>query len=455
MTKNGFFNLAALAVFLLPFSAVSGPTFFGEFKSEASFYIFFPLVLLLLPSILKDIPRLPSLFKWMVLAMTLVFIIGFLVNLNSILTAEMLDRSGLNKFLSSLGVFYFCVTVMILTFILARQNDVFYHRYFLRAMLASLIVVLVVSAIELIGWRLDGALAIYDKISELLRPLRYPDYAHDRLQSICLEPPFLAFFMGFCLIWLTAIGRESVWQRHQAWLRILLLLSLAVFVLADSRTGYVFVAGIFLVHFFFPSIIRRPAFLKLVTGNFSVFLFAVAIVGFGLLLASHHETLVNQILGGESISNLSRYASNLAAFNIFTEHPIWGAGFGQYAFHAQNTMPGWGWYSYEINDWFYDPDSTWPPVFSLPARLGAETGLLGLCVWYGSLLRITQNLLKRMGAVQLQTGNYPAHGHALLLGMVYVLLSGVAYDSFRNFGVWLILGLVAAYLSQKTDTSRA
>jgi hypothetical protein len=43
-------------------------------------------------------------------------------------------------------------------------------------------------------------------------------------------------------------------------------------------------------------------------------------------------------------------------------------------------------------------------------------------------------------------GAYPIVGHTLLLAYVFVLFSGIAFDSFRQFTVWMSIAAMAAYI---------
>jgi hypothetical protein len=113
-------------------------------------------------------------------------------------------------------------------------------------------------------------------------------------------------------------------------------------------------------------------------------------------------------------------------------------------------MPQWGWQSWEIRDWFTNPARTWPPVFSLPGRLASELGLIGVLAWYIPLLELFRRLLFTIRAEYHRLDRRtPALGAALFLGMVYVLLQGVAQESFRFFELWITLGIVSAYTQIK------
>ncbi|MBS0352327.1 MAG: hypothetical protein JSR83_00255, partial [Proteobacteria bacterium] len=306
-----------------------------------------------------------------------------------------------------------------------------------------------VSSIELGAWFNDGLLSVYDLISQVFRAGRWPSFSPWRLQSVTFEPSVFGLFLGYMFV-ITRLAQAQHADKDGKWFRYLFWLVVVFMVVANARTATVLLIGLvggLVVNRFLLGL--NESLQKVVI--FVVFPLSVIAVGSVLVLV--HDNVVDSILAGDSVSNLSRYASNVAAFTIFVDNPVVGIGLGQYAFIAYDMLPSWAWNSYEINNWFVDPDFTWPPVYSLPLRIGAELGGVGLLSWYGVHCYILYLLLKKIRD-QERKGGVARIGRALLSAVFYVFLSGISYDSFRNFSVWVLIGVLCAYVMSDDPEQR-
>jgi O-antigen ligase len=216
---------------------------------------------------------------------------------------------------------------------------------------------------------------------------------------------------------------------------------LVVLLFGGARTGLLSVLAILAFHLLFAMVLKRklPPSLTIIASG-------------GLFLAVHlavvayESSVISFILAGDSVSNLSRFAAIIASFNIFLTSPIFGAGLGQYAFRALHLMPSWGWLSPEVVVQFYNPFPSWPPNHSLPMRSASELGSIGVVAYFGILSGLGVAVANKAKREQRRLGAYPIVGHTLLLAYVFVLFSGIAFDSFRQFTVWMSIAAMAAYI---------
>lgn len=164
---------------------------------------------------------------------------------------------------------------------------------------------------------------------------------------------------------------------------------------------------------------------------------------------------VDRVIRGESVSNLTRLASQVSGLNMFLGHPLVGVGLGQYAFHDVQYMPSWGYMSYELKPWLVYPTAPWPAVFSTYARLGAETGVVGLVGWIGLWIGMAILTVRRSQRFAQSEGAMPIITYPLIMNYLGVLVSGIANDSFRNPMFWIALGVGAGYLTSLAPVKSA
>lgn len=430
----------------IPFSGVAGFSFLGEYAMEGAFYVFLLVLMLAVPHVKNmKVPR-PFMLLFALLSVAVFF--SFIFNVDSILGASLKGRTGVNKYISSIPVMYFGFLVAILTFNVVKNGESLYRSVVKPSTLIFGFCV-AVSLVEFGAWFSDSLLSVYDLISQVFRAGRWPSFSPGRLQSVTFEPSVFGLFLGYMFV-IAQLGRAVHAGKKERYFKYLFWIVVALMVVANARTATVLLVGLA------GGLAVCRVLLRLNDTLQRIVIFAVfplLVIGFGSSLVYIHDIVVESILAGDSVSNLSRYASNVAAFSIFVDNPIFGVGLGQYAFVAYDMLPEWAWNSYEINNWFVDPDFTWPPVYSLPLRIGAELGVFGLVSWYGVHCYILNVLLRRIRQ-QERVGAEARIGKALLSAVFYVFLSGISYDSFRNFSVWVLLGVIGAYVVARDPESQ-
>jgi hypothetical protein len=266
-----------------------------------------------------------------------------------------------------------------------------------------------------------------------------------RARSVSFEPPFLANFAGFAWPWAYA-GIFTAPQKHKPFYKVMWLLCTLLIIAANSRTGYVLLAGNLLTLLLLRTIYlsQRPRG-HLVRRAVS-FLLIMLTVGGVMAFFMNLDAIITHVVTGDSVSNITRFASIVGAFKMFVDTPIWGYGFGQYGFHAVNYLPSWGFYSYELIDWLTKSLSIWPPVFSIYARFAAELGILGVGAWVGMWVTLAQTVWRVTYAYQLKTGQVLAMSYPLIMGCSCALLFGIQMDSLRTPMMWITMGLACSYI---------
>lgn len=449
-------KLFILGVTLIPFSGFFGVPVLGEMKRELSVYVF---ILALgyftiwhLPSLIKNgrFFRANLLLYYAFLFFS-VIAISFVANFSTIMDSVYRERAGINKFFTSSIVAVFGFAIAYLSFFVIEGR---WQKMLLKPIAASVVICAVYSVIEVGSWFIPGLGGLYKLLFSVTHSADIPMLlGMNRLMSVSFEPPAFANYAGFAWPWIYAGVASSTGARKKIYMVLWAVLSIMM-IFASSRTGIIVLAGsiasLILLRYIYLPLTRSRSDKKLLVATVCVGAFIVSIVVF----ADKLDLFINQIVAGDSVSNLSRFASNMAAFNMFEENPFFGFGFGQYGFHAAEYMPSWGWYSWEIRSWFNDVGAIWPPVFSIYARFAAELGALGVVAWIllwgGLMVRIMQVSLN----YQKLTGTLPVLSHPLALSCISVLLTGIPYDSLRPPMMWITLGFSCYYIKEISESLR-
>ncbi|ANR69691.1 hypothetical protein AXF19_00875 [Selenomonas sp. oral taxon 126] len=265
-----------------------------------------------------------------------------------------------------------------------------------------------------------------------------------RLHSICMEPSFFGFFASIMFPW---IFGGMFLKRHRLWFLFGCLYLIVLLVLTFSRSLLV----IILVEFFFMLYLYRfeiqfqkkffTYFLSVLIIGVLVGIEVVGIAGFRELI-TWAEGDVLQIFFSlfklEDESVIARYGSQMAAINMFLEHPFTGVGLGQYAFGVNEFMPSWAYESEEIsNTAFGFVNGVWPICHGLYARLLGETGAPGLMLWISVWGGLCYKLIRSCSIVDRAEGLRIKNFFVSTLGFLFF---GVMHDSFGMIVVWILMG---------------
>jgi hypothetical protein len=452
-----------LGVVAIPFDALAGFGALGELSGEASFYFFFPALLLAISSriggLLVSVERAhtASFVRHVALGLTAVLLVTTVANLPDVLAARFHGRSGLNKLItSSIVLFYGLGLAWLSSLILPGR----WKSHLIKPISMSALSCLMFSALEFLS-RIGAPVPFYETLNSLIHSggdqlinswdgginRKVLEGWDQRLRSVSFEPPAFGNFSGFAWPWLLA-GLLAARGTARAWPALLLGAFTLLILVAQARTGQLLLASNLLVFvalryvFAPPHGHFRPVLVGTLISLGAVFL----LLGLAVLGASVGD-ITRSVIAGESISDLSRLAYQTSAFSMFAAHSIVGVGLGQFAFNALEFMPSWAYFSPEVASSLTHPSAPWPNTYSLYARISAEMGLLGLFGWLTLWLAAVALLLRDSTAYARRFGALPFTTYPLVLNCVAVLVSGITTDTFRTPMMWIAVGGTAALLA--------
>lgn len=462
--------LVAAGAFAIPFDSVPGPSALGELANELSFPVFALAIGAALAICLATCQdRLSSSLALRIGAGIIVVVfLSWVVNAFHIHGAYIRGRSGENKFFTSLFVLIYGI---MLAWLAEQLEEGEVWRLLMRPIVWSAVFCSLYALFELAG-RTGPISVIFDPIDKVLHA-RQTDVVNawngsinykvlydwdPRLRSVSFEPPAFGNYCGFAWpwVWFGAVMAPP-YRRLRAWGALALFT--IVILLAGNRTAVIMLGGEVAALAIVSFVYVRP---RLAGEAGAVLRFALPMLLVAGLVAalayfvSDHSRVVAEVVGGESVSDLSRLGFLTAAMNIFLDHPLLGVGLGQFGFYVGTYLPSWAYFSPEVAPMLYYANGPWPVTYSLYARLAAELGTLGLVGWIGlwSSLAVATVTSARRNALEVRTSRFE---YPIVLSCMAVLLSGIASDTFRTPMMWVALGLASAAIrrahAERSDVS--
>ena len=439
--KNLIIPALLLGIFFIPFNSWSGIGFLGEYYRDSCFLFFsFAFVLVLFKRRI-NIPVKNLIFQFLILFI-LWSILATLFNAHNIADYYFKQTSGLSRFINQFGSLIIASIIIPLTFYNGFKwiniNKTF--RLIRRVVLASLIIVLIYSIIEI--------LIVKFNMVNLKKPLLnlfdyFPfteaktDMRLRRISSVTFEPPALGTYLLSIAGWmLSYIFTE---KKNFKYLPIVIVLFLGF--MSGSRAAFFAI----IIQFIIASIIFLKN--KKLTRN----IYRI-IIGFStasiLTITYFSEPIYNYIKkeinsfklddSTHSLSNKSRFGIQQAMFYVFLENPISGTGYGLQAFESRKKYPTWA----KKNNWEFrlkylnQNDKRFPPGYNMYLRILSETGLVGFLFFGLMLLQIFlwcfNNLKSENSTI----------AFIILISMIGFSLNWLKMDSFRIYFFWLCLALI-------------
>jgi O-antigen ligase len=439
--KNIIIPTLLLGIFFIPFNSWSGIGFLGEYYRDSCFLFFsFAFVLVLFKRRI-NIPLKNLIFQFLILFI-LWSILATLFNAHNMADYYFKQTSGLSRFINQFGSLIIASIIIPLTFYNGFKwiniNKTF--RLIRRVVLASLIIVLIYSIIEI--------LIVKFNMVNLKKPLLnlfdyFPfteaktDMRLRRISSVTFEPPALGTYLLSIAGWMFSYILTE--KKNFKYLPIVIVLFLGF--MSGSRAAFFAI----IIQFIIASII----FLK--NKNLTRNLYRL-IIGFStvsiLTITYFSEPIYNYIKkeinsfklddSTHSLSNKSRFGIQQAMFYVFLENPILGTGYGLQAFESRKKYPTWA----KKNNWEFrlkylnQNDKRFPPGYNMYLRILSETGLVGLLFFGLMLLQVFLwcfNNLKSENSII---------AFIILISMIGFSLNWLKMDSFRIYFFWLCLALI-------------
>lgn len=444
--------LFAMATIALPFNAL--PYFKSVFREMANEGAFYPLAMAAaiyaLHVLMGRRIYLPKHHSAAVLA-TFVSWVGIsgAANFLDIIDSFTKGRSGAEKYIFQYALLLFVAASSLLVYQLGR-GDVGLLLRFRRYAAYSLIPVSIYCLVEVLAiFGSAEAISFLQSFDYFIRDQEVGIAIFRRLRSVSGEPSYFAMYIGFVFPW---VFSYLITEEKSRWPYLLLVAYLIVLLtLTFSRSAYgVLALQIFLLLLgvmFHGGRGRRRERSKIF---WAVTTIAAVVVAMGVLdviaLDTVGGTLIS-LLDTENIANIGRYGSQVAAFGMAADNPVFGVGFGQYAFKMPAYVPNWAKVSPEIVEWMSaSPDSVWAPALGLYARIAGELGFVGLALWATVWVSLLLSCYRRFKLHSTRLDRCDGIGLALLVSLIGILMAGLNSDSLRFFGYWILLGLCWIYL---------
>lgn len=443
-------SLILLVLVLLPFNSLPWfGEFFGELSGEGAFYA--ALLAVIVGSVSLISAKCTAIRSVNFVSVALIFFLLGSILFSFASATDIVDnyykgRSGLNKLAKQLTVLFFCV---IFTFISMKAFRTRYEQSFLDWVGISVVIPFLVGFVQVLGifCKVDVAqelsIQIYNFIS------LPSDIFYWRVRGVSGEASWFGLWVIFVLPWLY-VNYQAARKSKSTYCLLLIFLSYLLIFFSYSRTAILIGFIVTLVYVvivknatqvFFSA---RPFYILRTFGfsSLNVFIFLILFISYLSFQTDNIFSLdVDSTFG---LSNLARFGSQYAAFNIGIDNIVFGVGLGQFGFHAPAYYPDFSLISDEIGIWSDSTAGTaWPPAHSLYARIFSELGLLGLFLWLVFLLSIFSTSLRAIrNATSVFEIRFWAAHFSSTLGVV---LGGMSSDSFRFFGLWLLAAMAMAY----------
>ena len=439
--KNLIIPTLLLGIFFIPFNSWSGIGFLGEYYRDSCFLFFsFAFVLVLFKRRI-NMPIKNLIFQFLILFI-LWSILATLFNAHNMADYYFKQTSGFSRFINQFGSLIIASIIIPLTFYNGFKwiniNKTF--RLIRRVVLASLIIVLIYSIIEILIVKLN-MVNLKKPLLNLFDYFPFTEAKTDmrlrRISSVTFEPPALGTYLLSIAGWMFSYIFTE--KKNFKYLPIVIVLFLGF--MSGSRAAFFAI----IIQFIIASII----FLK--NKNLTRNLYTI-IIGFStvsiLTITYFSEPIYNYIKkeinsfklddSTHSLSNKSRFGIQQAMFYVFLENPISGTGYGLQAFESRKKYPTWA----KKNNWEFrlkylnQNDKRFPPGYNMYLRILSETGLVGLLFFGLMLLQIFlwcfNNLKSENSTI----------AFIILISMIGFSLNWLKMDSFRIYFFWLCLALI-------------
>ena len=439
--KNIILPALLFGIFFIPFNSWSGIGFLGEYYRDSCFLFFSFAFILTLFKRRIQIPLQNLVFQFLILFLLWSFLTT-LLNSHNIFDYYFKQTSGFSRFVNQFGSLIIASLIIPLTFYngFKRINVNKTFRLIRKIVLASLIIVLIYSIIEILIVKFN---MVYLK-KPLLNLFDYfpfteakTDMRLRRISSVTFEPPALGTYLLSIAGWMFSYILTE--KKALKYLPVLIVLFLGF--MSGSRAAFFtiiiqFIIAIFLLlksknatNNLYRILIGLSTILILTVGYFNKPIFDYIkkeINSFKLDDSTH------------SLSNKSRFGIQQAMFNVFLENPILGTGYGLQAFESRKKYPTWA----KKNNWEFrlkylnQNDKRFPPGYNMYLRILSETGLIGFLIFGLIILQIflwCYNNLK---------SDNSTIAFIVLISMIGFSLNWLKMDSFRIYFFWLCLALI-------------
>jgi O-antigen ligase len=371
---------------------------------------------------------------------------------------SILERSARNLITLGMGIaFYFTIALFPRT-----PADL---RAALRYLYTGMAVALAWGSLQLI-YILFYNQAYFQLLNRLQQLISTRRLFNRRVSGLTYEPNWFAEQISFLLLpWLIAavFSGQSVFRWRWRWVTVeslLLVWSLMVLVFTYSRAGLFIMVVLLLVGVLMlrPHLLRRATSRRRWQTWLQRTLLALVIVAVlvGVLFAAGSQNNYFSRLwrfwsdpeSGGSFLTYIAFTQRLVywetAYRLFNQHPVFGAGLGNFAFYFEELLPDQPLYRTPELLRQITPDVGRDRLITpknLHVKVLAETGLAGSAVFLAFLIGLAGCVLFLLGHAREEVHFW---GRAGLLGLVAFFFAALSYDSFALPNMWVVFGLITA-----------
>tara|TARA_B100001287_G_scaffold62496_3_gene50620 strand:- start:1188 stop:2561 length:1374 start_codon:yes stop_codon:yes gene_type:complete len=447
--KNIILPTLLLGIFFIPFNSWSGIGFLGEYYRDSCFLFFsFALILILFKRRIQ-LPLKNLIFQFLILFIIWSFIAS-LLNSHNILDYYFKQTNGISRFVNQFGSLIIASLILPLTFYngFEKFNLKKAFKLIRRVVLASLIVVLIYSIIEILIVKLN-MVSLKKPLLNLFDYFPFTEAKTDmrlkRISSVTFEPPALGTYLLSIAGWMFSYILTE--KKNFKYIPAGIVLFLGF--MSGSRAAFFAII--------IQSIVAALIFLKNknVTKNLNRIIIGLttasvlSVAYFNKPILDYLKKEINSFKlndSAHSLSNKSRFGIQQAMFYVFLENPISGTGYGQQAFESRKKYPTWA----KKNNWEFrlkylnQNDKRFPPGYNMYLRILSETGVIGFLFFGLILLQIFLwcfNNLKSENSII---------AFIILVSMIGFSLNWLKMDSFRIYFFWLCVALIWVIEQRKT-----
>lgn len=267
----------------------------------------------------------------------------------------------------------------------------------------------------------------------------YADVLESRLAGPVGDPNFFAQI----LVIVVPVALLLAWKERTRWWRLLALAAAAAIAATTIFTysrGGALALGVVVLCSLFAAHPSRP---RVTIGAALILVAGLALVP--TQFARRLITLRALLPGEEQVLDLDSSVQNRVllgrvAWNLFLDHPVLGAGAGNYAVHFYD-------YADEIGSAARDYNELGGTRYphSLYLELASETGFLGL-ITFGTMVLLVFGHLRRAELAYFSAGHelHAALASALAIALLGFLVSSLFLHGHFQRYLWVLLGLSAA-----------
>jgi len=407
----------AMVAFFLPFERIPSIEISGVSIKIDHILIVFVFIIFLVKNLIAKkmiIPKDPVRYLVVLFIVSLTFSLSVAINL---------ERS------LQVLVFMFLMFVVYLatTFIVSSKKALTYALYGL------ILGAIFQGALGLFQFAGD-AVGLSGAITLLKEGYDKSTFGFARVQGTAIEPLYFAnyilipFFLSVVLL----VRGQSGKLMNKVVFYVLAGVLMVNFILAISRGAYIAIVATILVMIIsqYKLILRAKAILT------TLVIVLLVSVGSYLALVKSEPRAIDEFVGhlmvndateGESV--VSRVNASQEAYEIFLDHPAFGAGLGNYGPIVQN-------------DPHRVPDSGWFIVNNEYMELLAENGAVGLAMF---LILLAVVFVRALIAIKKETDQFMK---AVLIGLTLalfgILVQYLTFSTLYIFHIWFLIGLVSA-----------